>query len=57
MMRHYKNTATGAEIFTECEIFSDYWVEIVESTKKAETTPLEKPGNKSVKKTGRRAKK
>lgn len=57
MMRHYKNTATGAEIFTECEIFSDYWVEIVESTKKAETTPLEKPDNKSVKKTGRRAKK
>jgi hypothetical protein len=57
MMRHYKNTATGAEIFTECEILSEYWIEIVESAAKTETTTPEKPNNESMKKSGRRAKK
>lgn len=56
MMRHYKNTATGAEIFTECEISSEYWTEVVESVQRPEATTLEKPNNESVKKTGRRAK-
>ena len=56
-MRHYKNTATGAEIFTECEISSEYWVEIVESAAKVEKDTPEKPNNEPMKKTGRRAKK
>ena len=29
-MRHYKNTVTNAEIFTECEINGGDWVEIIQ---------------------------
>ena len=57
MMRHYKNTATGAEIFTECELSSVHWTEIIESAPKVKTLTPEEPNKEPVRKTGKRAKK
>lgn len=50
-MRHYRNTATRAEIFTENEIHGDNWVEIVVPTAKDE--PPKEPPREPAKKAGR----
>ena len=58
-MRHYRNTVTGAEIFTESELHGGDWVEIIHVTPKAEPPqePTKAPTKEPAKKTGKRAKK
>lgn len=53
-MRHYRNTATGAEIFTENEIHGDNWVEIVDPI--AKNKPSQESPKEPAKKSGRRSK-
>jgi hypothetical protein len=50
-MRHYKNTATGGEIFTECEIHGGDWVEIIQKPVEHKEEPPKEPVKKANKRT------
>ena len=54
-MRRYRNTVTGAEIFTENEIHGENWMEIIIPSVKVDHSM--EPEKEPVKKTGKRAKK
>ena len=42
-MRHYINTVTKGEIFTECEINGGDWVEVKAPEPKKPQEPVKKP--------------
>lgn len=53
-MRHYKNTVTGSEIFTECEIQGGDWVEIIQKPIEIQKEEPQKEPKKQPRKSGRK---